>query len=167
MTFVSPSEAFVLGTAQAHGTLLVRTLDRGVTWSELSAPDVPLARAGSGSSPAVWGVRFASAGHGFIFGSGLWESTDGGRQWSAAAAPKGRILSLAAIRGQVLALVQSKPQSNSATLLRRPLAGGAWSAIATIKSVDLSDPTDLISTQAGTAAVLGRHRRAAHSWTAA
>ena len=50
--------------------------------------------------------------------------------------------------------MQSKPQSNSATLLQRPLAGGAWSAIATIKSVDLSDPTDLISTQAGTAAVL-------------
>jgi hypothetical protein len=155
VTFVSPSEAFVLGTAKSHGTLLVRTLDRGASWRLLSAPAVPLGRAGQGASSAVWGVRFANAAHGFVFGTGLWETTDGGLHWSSAAAPKGEILSLACIRGQVLALVAAKPQTLTASLYRRPLAGGAWMGIAdSLKRIDLSDPTDLISTQAGTAAVL-------------
>jgi photosystem II stability/assembly factor-like uncharacterized protein len=70
------------------------------------------------------------------------------------ARPSGSILSLVTIDGQVLALVARNPQSGSASLLRRPLTGGSWSEIASIEHVDLLDPTDLISTEAGTAAVL-------------
>jgi photosystem II stability/assembly factor-like uncharacterized protein len=154
VTFVSASEAFVLGTAPGYGTLLVRTLDRGSAWARLSAPSAPLGRAGSGKASAVWGVRFATASHGFIFGNGLWETRDGGAHWTLQATPHGQILSLATIRGQVLALVTRKPQSLSATLLRRSLASGSWRTVATVKTVDRSDPTDLIATQAGTAAVL-------------
>ena len=158
-TFVSSDEAFCLGTAPGHGVLLLRTLDRGATWVSLPAPPAALKRPGPQSVyqgyGAVWGTRFASASHGFIFGDRLWETTDGGRHWTAAPAPRGSILSLATIDGQVLALVAGNPQSGSASLLRRPLAGGSWSEIATIKQVGLLDATDLISTQAGTAAVLG------------
>jgi photosystem II stability/assembly factor-like uncharacterized protein len=158
VTFVSTDEAFVLGTAPGYGTLLVRTLDRGGSWSRLSAPAASLVRPGSGKAQGVWGTRFASPAHGFVFGNGLWETTDGGGHWVKDAAPTGQILSLATIKGQVLALVTSSPQSTSASLVRRPLAGGSWSTIAALKNVGLLDPTDLISTQAGTAAVLNGSR---------
>ena len=158
VTFVSSDEAFCLGTAPGHGVLLLRTLDRGGTWARLPAPPTALKRPDSQSVyhgyGAVWGTRFASASHGFIFGDRLWETADGGLHWTADTAPTGSILSLATIDGQVLALVARNSQSGSASLLRRPLAGGSWSEIATIKQVDLLDATDLISTQAGTAAVL-------------
>ena len=152
VTFVSPSEAFVLGTASGQGTLVVHTLDRGRTWSRLNAPAVPLGRPLFGKAHAAWGIRFASPAHGFIFGRGLWETTDGGLRWTAAAAPAGQILSLATIDGEVMALVAKSDAS--ANLLRRPLAGGTWSEISAVKADVYPDPTDLISTQAGTAAVL-------------
>jgi hypothetical protein len=100
----------------------------------------------------VWGTRFASASQGFIFGDRLWQTLDGGRHWALARAPAGQILSLAPIGGQLLALVIKG--SGSAALVRRPLAGGPWYGVAAVKTVGLLDPTDLISTQAGTAAVL-------------
>ena len=99
------------------------------------------------------GARFASPSHGFVFGNGLWETTDGGGHWTLDAAPTGPIFSLATIDGQVLALA-SKSGGRPASLLRRPLSGGSWSTVASVSWVDLLDPTDLISTQAGTAAVL-------------
>ena len=154
VTFVSNDEAFCLGTAPGRGTLLLRTLDRGQSWARLAAPSAPPGRAGFGASSAVWGTRFASPSHGFIFGNGLWETTDGGARWALEARPSGSILSLVTIDGQVLALVARHPQSGSASLLRRPLTGGSWSEVASIVHVDLLDSTDLISTQAGTAAVL-------------
>jgi photosystem II stability/assembly factor-like uncharacterized protein len=153
VTFVSVDEAFVLGSAPSSGTSLLRTLDRGQTWVSLATFSAPLGRPGSSSSPTVWGTRFASPAHGFVFGNGLFETTDGGKHWSADSAPSGSILSLATIDGQVLALT-AKGSSGAASLLRRPLAGGAWSTVASVHYVDLLDPTDLISTQAGTAGVL-------------
>ena len=157
VTFVSPQEAFVLGTAPGFGTLLVRTLDRGRSWKSLTAPKAPLGRATLSGTRTVWGARFASPSHGFVFGHGLWKTTDGGRQWTLDAGPSGSILSLATIDRQVLALTaQGTAQGDLGpyVLLRRPLAGGSWSRVATLPSVSLFDPTDLISTQAGTAAVL-------------
>jgi hypothetical protein len=77
--------------------------------------------------------------------------------WIADSAPNRSILSLATIDGQVLALI-TPPMTLGPTqtdeLIRRPLAGGSWSTVASVKSVDLTDPTDLIATQAGTAAIL-------------
>jgi len=155
VTFVSSDEAFVLGTAPGAETVLLRTLDRGQSWVRLAAPTgITLGRPGSSAARSVWGTRFASPSHGFIFGKGLWETTDGGAHWGLDAAPSGSVLSLAAIDGQVLALTSAIPSAASATLLRRPLAGGSWTSLATVKSPGLLDPNDLISTQAGTAAVL-------------
>ena len=156
VTFVSLNEAFVLGTAPGRGAVVVRSRDRGTTWTRRAAPPVEIGwpQSQSGGAAGVWGIRFATPSHGFVFGKGLWETTDGGGQWTPAAAPSGAILSLATIDGQALALVQPSPSSQSATLLRRPLAGGSWTKIATVKEYDFPDPTDLISTQAGTAALL-------------
>ena len=154
VTFVSSDEAYVLGTAPGAGAVVLRTLDRGQSWVKLAAPAVALGRPGANGSRTAWGLRFATPSHGFVFGKGLWETADGGAHWTLDAAPSGSILSLATIDGQVLALTSADPGNAPATLLRRRLAGGSWSTVAGVKSPDLLDPTDLISTQAGTAAVL-------------
>jgi photosystem II stability/assembly factor-like uncharacterized protein len=154
VTFVSANQAFVLGTAHGAGTVVLRTDDRGQSWVALAAPGAPLGGALSGGARTVWGVRFATPSHGFVFGHGLWETTDGGRHWALDSSPSGTILSLAAIDGRVLAIVRGVTSSSPATLLRRALAGGSWSAVTTVHIADLSDPNDLIATQAGTAAVL-------------
>jgi hypothetical protein len=78
----------VLGTApckHAPCTSIVRTLDRGVSWRGLPAPVVPLGEPYTSTGLAVWGIRFATPEHGFVFGNGLRVTTDGGEHWSAVA----------------------------------------------------------------------------------
>ena len=65
--------------SHAPCTSVVRTLDRGRTWVGLPAPAEPVGQPGLGGAPAVWGIRFARPEHGFVFGDGLWETTDGGQ----------------------------------------------------------------------------------------
>jgi hypothetical protein len=155
VTFVSTEEAFVLGTApcaKAPCTSILRTLNRGAGWRGLPAPVVPLAAPFETTSPAVWGIRFANPSVGFVFGNGLWETTDGGERWTAAASPGGSIESLEVIDGQVLAITAACTASGGCgstdTLERRPLAGGGWQAVAQV-----SGP-GAIATQARVAAVL-------------
>jgi hypothetical protein len=127
----------------------------------MPAPAIPIGRPGQGSSPQVWGIRFATPMHGFVFGNGLWVTTDGGEHWTQIPYSGGQILSLATIDDQVLALTAATPPSaygyvaNSAdTLMRRPLGGGAWQQVAVVHAPWYLDPTDLISTQAGVATVV-------------
>lgn len=161
VTFVSADEAFVLGTAPcAHApcTSVVRTLDRGQSWLGLPAPAEPVGQPGLAAAPAAWGIRFATPGHGFVFGDGLWETTDGGEHWIRDAAPAGSVLSLAIVGGQVLALTaRCTPDGGceqSAVLERRALGGGSWAAVEKVTIGNLIDPDDLIATQAGVAAVI-------------
>jgi hypothetical protein len=158
VTFVSTDEAFVLGTAPcavAPCTSIVRTLDRGASWRGLPAPKQTVGQLGT---PSVWGIRFASPQHGFVFGDGLWESTDGGERWASADKPRGAILSLATIDGQVLALTAQCTAAGGcaqpAFLWRRLLGGGAWTAVVKMGVAVGQDPTDLIATHVGAAAVL-------------
>ena len=153
VTFVSPEEAFVLGTApcaKAPCTSILRTLNRGASWRGLPAPVVPLATLSESTEPAVWGIRFANPSDGFVFGNGLWETTDGGEHWSSAASPRGSIQSLEVIDGQLLAVVDpcGIGCAMQATLQRRPLAGGAWQVVATVAG------TGVIATRSRVAAVL-------------
>jgi len=154
VTFVSTREAFVLGTApckHAPCTSIARTRDRGVSWRGLPAPVIPLGEAGISSGPAVWGIRFATPAHGFVFGNGLRVTSDGGEHWSAAAYPGGSIVSLEIIDGQVLAVTMRRGVAGNASwaLLRRPLGGGAWTRLVTQASAIGS-----IATQAREAAIL-------------
>jgi hypothetical protein len=155
VTFVSTEEAFVLGTApcaKAPCTSILRTLNRGASWRGLPAPVVPLAAPFEVTGPAGWGIRFANPSDGFVFGNGLWETTDGGERWTPAASPGGSIVSLEVIDGQVLAIVATCTASGgcgqTGTLKRRPLAGGAWEAVTPVSV------RGAIATQAGVAAVL-------------
>jgi hypothetical protein len=155
VTFVSADEAFVLGTApcsHAPCTSIVRTLDRGASWVGLPAPVVPLGQPQGAVAADVWGIRFADPAHGFVFGNGLYETTNGGENWAQVAGPQGSILSLEVIDGQVLALTAPCQTQGgcgqTGTLSRRPLAGGSWQVVTTV-----SDPRQ-IATQARVAAVL-------------
>ena len=156
VTFVSVREAFVLGTAPcAHApcTSIVRTLDRGASWAGMPAPVVPLGDPYYGTGQAaVWGIRFASPGQGFVFGNGLWATTDGGEHWSAAAGPGGAIIDLEVIDGQLLALTDTCTAKSGCapaeTLERRALSGGPWSVVTRVTNARV------IATQARVAAVL-------------
>src|SRR5580692_3918540 len=136
VTFVSPEEAFVLGTApcaKAPCTSILRTLNRGGSWRGLPAPVVPLAAQPGPAGPAVWGIRFANPSDGFVFGNGLWETTDGGERWAPAVSPAGPIESLEVIDDQLLAITGTCSPNfgcgQPGTLMRRPLAGGAWTVV--------------------------------------
>jgi hypothetical protein len=155
VTFVSLKEAFVLGTApcaKAPCTSILRTLNRGASWRGLPAPVAPLAAQGEVAGPAVWGIRFANPSDGFVFGNGLWETTDGGERWAPAVSPGSSIESLEVIDGQVLAVVGTCTPNGgcgqTGTLMRRQLAGGGWQVVKQV--VDHG----AIATQARVAAVL-------------
>jgi hypothetical protein len=122
-----------------------------VSWRGLPAPVVPLGEPGISSGPAVWGIRFAAPEHGFVFGNGLRVTTDGGEHWSAAAYPGGSIMSLEIIDRQVLAVTMRPGTAGHASwaLLRRPLAGGAWTRLVTQPSA-----IGNIATQARVAAII-------------
>jgi hypothetical protein len=80
---VSPDEAFVLGTApcaDAPCTSIARTLNRGASWTARPAPAVPVGA--PGQAGVVWGIRFATPEHGFVFGD--WPA---GRAQTATRAP--------------------------------------------------------------------------------
>jgi len=156
VTFVSTDQAFVLGTAEcAHArcTAIAATPDRGATWERLPAPAVPLGDplANSGQA-AVWGIRFAGREQGFVFGNGLWATTDGGERWTAIASPGGSIDDLEVIDGQVLALSYACSAKSgcaqTGALYRRALAGGPWSLVTQVSGAPV------IATQARVAAVV-------------
>lgn len=156
VTFVSTSEAVVLGTApcqHAPCTSIVRTLDRGVSWRGLPAPVVPLGQPYTSTGPAVWGIRFATPEHGFVFGNGLWVTTDGGEHWSAVTYPGGAMLSLEIIDGQVLAVTAGHGPDGLTgwTLSRRALGGGSWTPITALAG---NSGAGGIAAQAGVAAVV-------------
>lgn len=160
VTFVSADEAFVLGTApcgHAPCTSVVRTLDRGQSWVGLPAPVESVGQPGQAAGPVVWGIRFATPGHGFVFGDGLWETTDGGGQWIRDAEPGGSILSLAILGDHVLALTARCTPGGGCgppgVLERRSLGGGSWTAVEKVTIGNVIDPDDLIATQAGVAAI--------------
>jgi hypothetical protein len=100
----------------------------------------------------VWGIRFANPSDGFVFGNGLWETSDGGERWTPAVPPAGPIESLEVIDGQVLAVTGTCSPNfgcgQTGTLMRRPLAGGAWTAVSPVSG------RGAIATQARVAAVL-------------
>lgn len=62
--------------------LLETTANGGSTWAKVSAPNVQLVPPFTASpATAVSTVRFASKQDGWLFNPGLWQTTDGGKQW--------------------------------------------------------------------------------------
>jgi photosystem II stability/assembly factor-like uncharacterized protein len=125
VTFVSASTGFVLGTApcaSASGTCttVAKTVDAGRTWS--TAGTLPPSLTGSGA--AVSKIRFADASDGWVFGSQLWATHDGGASWHQLP-ESGTVSDLEASAGVVYASVGSE-------LLKSSVGSDAFAKVAGI-----------------------------------
>ena len=140
-SFVSARTGFVLG-ARHCGELpcparLEKTVNGGKTWAKVPAPAVSLVPSFSGPPlSAVSTVRFENASDGWLFGPGLWATTDGGQHWHRVSLPgaAGRaVVALAASDGVVLASAEPVDGSlNAARLYRSEVGSGKWTLVSKV-----------------------------------
>lgn len=132
VTFDSPSEGWVLGTAPCPAgtcTTLVRTEDGGQTWSAIPAPS---ASVGQGAG-RIDKLRFADRLDGWAYGhNALYVTHDGGGHWTAAPLPEpggSSILSLEAGGGYAYALMLAGSGAAPATaaVYRTAVNSNGWS----------------------------------------
>ncbi len=84
VTFVSPTEGWVLGTTtcgSAKCAVIAHTLDAGRTWSRIHAPATTIAPGPGFVGTGVRAVRFADPLDGWAYGPDLWATHDGGKTW--------------------------------------------------------------------------------------
>jgi len=106
VTFVSPSNGFVVGVAPCSAgtcTTLVATTDAGHSWSEIGTPSPRL----GGTAGVVSKLRFADSRDGWLFGPQLWATHDGGKTWHQISEP-GQVTDVEASGGQAYALVGTR-----------------------------------------------------------
>lgn len=97
VSFISSSQGFVLGGVPCGSTSqycaqLAITTDGGQTFSSTAIPGVTIIQSSappSGGFPAgsASEVRFATASVGYIYGPGIWVTTDGGASFSQVSLP--------------------------------------------------------------------------------
>ncbi|MGH3157444.1 MAG: WD40/YVTN/BNR-like repeat-containing protein [Streptosporangiaceae bacterium] len=109
-SFVSAQTGFVLGArgcSEMPCTAgLERTVNGGKTWTKVPVPAVELVPTFTSSpATAVDAVRFENAQDGWLFGPGLWATTDGGQQWHREILP-GEVIDVAAADGVVFAATE-------------------------------------------------------------
>lgn len=138
VTFISPTTAFVLGTAscQTHPcSVILRTTDRGGHWVGVPAPRETISYV---QGAGLWGLRFADAQHGYAFGQGLWETGNGGQSWQRAMPPAPTVLSLEAVQDrELVAVAQScRPGQGCGRRLGiyHAAIGGRWDLVASIRT---------------------------------
>ncbi len=140
VSFVSPSQGFVLGTspcAHAPCTSVLTTGNGGTSWSvraalPASVPDPAASEPPSGVSE----ITFANPSDGWVFGPALWATTNGGAAWHQKKLG-GPVLSLTAAGGYVYAVVASCYETSgscspSLRLERSPVQQNGWHAVAGI-----------------------------------
>lgn len=109
-SFVSAQTGFVLGARGCSmmpcKARLEKTVNGGKTWTKVPVPAVELVQPFT-SSPlsAVDAVRFENAQDGWLYGPGLWATTDGGKRWHRIIL-SGEVIALAASDGVVYAATQ-------------------------------------------------------------
>jgi len=134
-SFVSARRGFILGARDCSllpcKALVESTTSGGRAWKKaLPAPGVSLVPAGS-SKPrsAVSSVLFANVRDGWLYGPGLWASTDAGVQWHRIFL-HGDVVALAAADGVAFAAVQSPTASFLTARLYESRVGSAkWTLV--------------------------------------
>ncbi len=91
VTWLTKDQGWVLGAAPCGSksklcTDVIGTTDGGATWSLLGGVKAPIPKVSLGE-PGVTEIRFATPEDGWVFGPGLFHSTNGGRSWSAERIP--------------------------------------------------------------------------------
>ncbi len=115
MSWVSTEHGWVLGYTErttAPPASILETRDGGRTWARLPAPKATIGAPTSSncdSAPCVYGIRFANAEMGWVFGPRLFVTTDGGRHWSEESTPPVQALEPAG--GQIFRVVANQPSS--------------------------------------------------------
>ncbi len=104
-SFISPARGWVLGTRGCTDCAAVRTTtDGGRTWTALPSPRAKIPIDPPGSRP-VEDIAFADSRNGFLFGTALLVTHDGGKSWRRdAELPPVQALGIGA--GYVLALTE-------------------------------------------------------------
>jgi photosystem II stability/assembly factor-like uncharacterized protein len=138
VSFLSPDLAFVLGTApctQAPCSEILRSSDRGAVWVGLPAPRESVSQIlGAG----LWGLRFADPRHGFAYGAGLWQTSDGAASWQRVPAPARSIIDLEPVADRALLAVASDcgqgrvNDCGPEVLYRRPVTRDTWTRVRTL-----------------------------------
>ncbi len=137
VSFVSSRTAFVLGTAPCghrRCSVILRTTNRGGSWVALAAPPGAV---GGYDFGGLWGVRFADERHGFAFGDGLWQTSDGAASWQAAPAPAPTVLALVAAGDRELIAITTacrslQPCREGSELYHRSLRAPSWQLVTRI-----------------------------------
>lgn len=113
VSFVSSSVGWAWGpgpSAAKSGVgpgVLSRTDNYGKTWSKVSTPGIDFTTQGSDNNfEYANGVRFVNAHLGFLFGSALYVTTDGGSAWAKVSSP-GTVYDIEAGGGKVYALINN------------------------------------------------------------
>ena len=139
-SFVSATTGYALGARGCSllpcKALLEKTGNGGKTWAKVPAPAVSLVPVFTQTpKTAVSGVVFENASDGWLYGPGLWTTTDGGAKWQKVSLP-GDVVALAAADGKVFASVmQPKGSLLDARLYESPVGSGKWSAVAKVAPV--------------------------------
>lgn len=134
VSFVSAQAGFVLGARHCSEmpcqAVLEKTVNGGKTWTSVPAPAVSLVAPFTGSPrSAVSTIRFENASDGWLFGPGLWTTTDGGRQWHQMSLP-GEVIALAASDGVVFAAAEPIDGSlNASRLYQSQVGATTWTQV--------------------------------------
>jgi len=133
-SFVSASAGYVLGARDCSllpcQALLETTANGGATWAKVAAPNVQLVPPFSTTpATAVSSVQFANKNDGWLFNPGLWQTTDGGKQWRKVSLP-GDAVALAVAGGEAyVSIGQSDGGFTTAKLYKSVVGSGSWTLV--------------------------------------
>lgn len=114
MSWITSSEGWILGKASCGKSTcsdIVGTSNGGKTWTVLGKFPAPLSSIQDTPTPGVSEIRMATSKVGWIFGSGLFRTTDGGQTWTKVANPGTgkQVLAVAAGPSMTYALMSPCP----------------------------------------------------------
>jgi photosystem II stability/assembly factor-like uncharacterized protein len=166
VTATSGSTYWVLGHAPCDaGTCvgIAKTTDGGKTFTEVGAPTSKLAPDAVSAdtllgTDTISDVRFVSANDGWAYGGGLWQTTDGGQQWSRYDDPtapiEGPVQQLAVASGHAWAIAFANKAGGTPTyqLYTATYPNGSWAPA--LKTV-FGPAEPMLSVQGTTVTVIG------------